>query len=62
MPVNWGASPRSACNQHFSAAQGTRKHLNALIYDRVQVRPPPPPLLSARWGASLWGEQPHHRP
>ena len=43
MPVNWGASPRSACNQHFSAAQGTRKHLNALIYDRVQVRPPPPP-------------------
>ena len=42
MPVNWGASPRSACNQHFSAAQGTRKHLNALIYDRVQVRIPPP--------------------
>ena len=58
MPVNWGASPRSACNQHFSAAQGTRKHLNALIYDRVQVRTPP---SSARWGGILRGAT-HHRP
>ena len=58
MPVNWGASPRSACNQHFSAAQGTRKHLNALIYDRVQVRIPPP---LCEMGASLRGAT-HHRP